>query len=157
MPDEQFRSDPWPAGGGWAERPPVPPSTAGRTDWPGQPAFRPLKHSELGFFSSALAILSIVLCVGYWGLIVTALGLAAQNRMPPPKDSPVPMIAGLMGIGAGLVALVGTILGIVGVTVGNRKKLFAWIGLGLNGALLLGCAGVFCLGLASIFMRAGAR
>jgi len=118
----------------------------------------PQKHSELGIVATVLALLSLLLCGGYWTLIFIFVGsIGGPNAQPMPRNSPVPMAAGLMGIGAGVLALIGTILGIIGVVMANRKKLFAWIGLAINGLLLLGCAGVFCLGFASLALRAGAR
>ncbi len=55
-----------------------------------------------------------------------------------PDDDPRIMTVGFFLIAGGGMSLIGGILGLVGVLVSGRKKLYAGIGLGFNSCIILG-------------------
>ena len=57
------------------------------------------------------------------------------------------MVVGLFFLLNLAAALVGLVLGIVGAAVGNRNKLLAGLGIGLNSLLFVGLIGLMILGL----------
>jgi hypothetical protein len=109
----------------------------------------PQKHSELGIASLIVGVISILLFVGYIGLaVIFTAGRPAGS--PPPRDSPMAIIAGFMGIGAFGLSLIGTILAIIGACLSNRNKLFVWIGLASNLVTILACGALICLAVIGI-------
>jgi hypothetical protein len=100
------------------------------------------KHSGFGIASFIIGISMGVMEVG---LIVTAAVLVQQGRS---SQAPGMEIAGCFML-LGLLACVGGVVsGIVGIKQADRKKLFAVIGLCINGLILLSVLGLMVLGLA---------
>jgi hypothetical protein len=85
-----------------------------------------LPHSGLGIAATLIAVfagLGMLAAVGYAGY----LGVEAGGN-PSPEDPQV-MAAGLAMLAAGALLALGGLLGIAGLFVGQRRRLFAWIGL----------------------------
>jgi hypothetical protein len=105
---------------------------------------RPEPHSGPGIASFILALLSGfgVLCV-----LILAGVLAVRAGGELDEESPEAMLVGgamLLGL---VVALVGAILGVVGLCQQHRKKIFAVLGLCFNLLVLLGAAGLVVVGI----------
>ncbi len=128
------------------------------------------QHSKLGIASFVIALVSVLMIVVSIIIAIAAISEMANNpefaeTMQNIADAYNPaninmefleseqfgslviMLFGtvILMIGALIVSLVGAILGIVGVTSKNRRKVFAIIGLVLNGIVLLGGTGFFVL------------
>src|SRR5436190_4600376 len=87
-------------------------------------------HSGLGIASCIIA-----LCVMLFGVILLTIDRLMEASRPGgiKEDSAEAMVIGFLvflDLGA---ALVGLVLGIVGAAMGNRNKLFAGLGIGING------------------------
>ncbi|WP_019638378.1 hypothetical protein [Paenibacillus fonticola] len=97
---------------------------------PSQPLTR-LKHSGLGITSF---VMSIVALLGYFVsifLIIAALGQVLDDPAhieAAMVESPAAILGVLAMMGAGLLNLIALILGIIGLVIKNRKKVFAIIG-----------------------------
>ena len=98
-------------------------------------------HSTIGILSFLAAILSGVSILGLFG----AAGLVAANGGDVGEDSPEAILAGL-GLFAGMgVALLGLILGVIGLNQG-ANKLFPTLGTSISGVVLLGSVALLCAG-----------
>jgi hypothetical protein len=104
---------------------------------------RELPHSGPGVASFILGLLSgfAVLCV-----LVLAGVLAMQAGGDIDEESPEALLVGGALLVSLLVALVGAVLGGVGLAQRHRKKIFAVLGLCFSLLVLLGAAGVLVLG-----------
>jgi hypothetical protein len=102
-------------------------------DWP---------HSGVGVASFIIGILVLLLGLAGMGLAVVAAVQAQRSGHPPAAA----MVGGMLIIGAVILALAGTGLGIGGVCQRHRKKVFGIIGLCINGLALLGGLGIMLLG-----------
>lgn len=121
----------------------------------GQPA--QLKHSGLGISSFVLAIISILVFI--IGIIMVVAASADFVNMSP-SEIESEMMAGAGGdfaaiVGAGLllmlaigISIIGLILGIIGLVIKNRKKIFGILGVVLNGLMVLGIVFLMIIGLA---------
>ena len=105
---------------------------------------RELPHSGPGVASFILGLLSGVAVVG---VLVLAGVLAMRTGGDLDEESPEALLVGGALLIALLAALVGAILGGIGLAQQHRKKLFAVIGLCFNLLVLLGAAGVLVLGM----------
>ena len=115
-------------------------------------------HSRLGISSFVLGVLAVValilLVVVTPFLFSSALeGVDPQSLDPQDLngDSPVVVIAGLVGLGflvSILLNLVGLGLGIAGLVQRRRRRLFAAIGTALNGLVVLGVIALFAVSFA---------
>jgi hypothetical protein len=101
----------------------------------------PQKHSGVGIASFVLAIVAVV---GELVLITVAAVLVQQGKS---QRSPAMMVTGCLLIAGLGVCVVGAILGIVGLFLPNRKKVFAILGLCFNGMILLAVLGLMVIGL----------
>ncbi len=104
------------------------------------------RHSGVGIASFVTGIIALLLFIGAIGVVLVAV-VSTRHARQPPQALLVPV--GLMVIGSGLMALVGTGLGIGGCCQRERKKVFAILGLVINGFLLLAGIGLMLVGLAS--------
>lgn len=105
----------------------------------------PLKHSGLGIASFVLALIGILLfivcivaIIGTVASMVDSSGRIAD--METLENGSLLMAIGFAGfgiLGAAILNLVGLILGIVGLVIKDRKKVFAIIGTILNGLCVL--------------------
>jgi hypothetical protein len=144
MPDDQFTNKPLPAGGGRAERQPVAGQLPGGPDLSGADSIQELKHSELGKIACSLGVFAQLL---FFSCI--AVAYLIQQGYAPARDAlfaTVTMIE-VMGFAALVLGLMGTILAIVGLVMGNRKKQYAWLGLATCLLPLLACGGISCAAL----------
>ncbi|RIX52413.1 hypothetical protein D3P08_13125 [Paenibacillus nanensis] len=125
--------------------------------YPGGGQLAPLKHSGLGIASFVLAIVSILaLIIG----IIMSVAAAANYMNVSPSDIESEILAGsgeefAAFVGAGLLmmlsiglSIIGLVLGIIGLVIKNRKKIFGIIGVILNALLILGLVLLMALGLA---------
>ena len=103
---------------------------------------RTLLHSGPGIVSTALGVLAILVI---FLTIVAAGAMAAKNDDLPDNDPRIITVGAFVLAGAGL-AVVGGILGLVGVLVRGRNKLFAAVGLSVNGCVVLGVVLLCILG-----------
>ncbi|GGN92143.1 DUF4064 domain-containing protein [Saccharibacillus kuerlensis] len=113
-----------------------------------------LKHSGLGIASFVLSLISIAL---YIVCFVAIIGIFASIANSPEQilnnfDSMEPGgevlaigLAGLGLLGSALLNFIGLILGIVGLVMKDRKKVFAIIGTVLNGLCLLIGGGIIVI------------
>lgn len=124
------------------------------SDHPGQPV--PLKHSGLGISSFVLAIVSIfALIIGI--ILIVAASADFVNMSPAEIESEMMAGAGeefATILGAGLlmmlsvgISIIGLILGIIGLVIKNRKKIFGILGVVLNGLMVLGIVFLMIIGL----------
>lgn len=104
---------------------------------------QPLKHSGLGIASFAVAILS---GIGDF-LFLIVVGVIGASNPNIDDTSPLAMVVGLFLFALVGISFIGLGLGIVAVILPNRNKLFAWLGLVFNALVLLGVAGLVCVGL----------
>jgi len=106
---------------------------------------RELPHSGAGIASCVLALFA-VLAGGFAMVLAAVVGFddieAAINA-----EEPEAMLAGMLLLGAGLFALIGLVLAIAGLLQRDRNKLFAILGLCLNGLFFLCGLGMTVVGL----------
>ncbi len=103
----------------------------------------PQKHSGLGIASF---ILAMVVGIGMFILIVIAGVMESRTPGGIDENAPEAVVLGLLLIGGMLLALVGGVLGLVGLFVGDNKRVFAALGLAFNVLILLGVVGLMILG-----------
>jgi len=114
-------------------------------DWDYDRPDQPLKHSGMGIASCLIA-----LGAGLFEFIfVVIAGVMASSPQGVDENSPEAIVLGLFILGGLLAAVVGGVLGIVGATQANRNKLFAVLGLCLNGVIVVGVLGLMVLGMAA--------
>lgn len=147
-----------------SEQPYNNPYASSRSSYPFSPPKEdgPMKQSGLGIASFILALVTVLLVVGSiisatmfvsgvagdtQGFLNEIEKMEEQNTIPSEFVSI--MIAGLCMIASIGIALIGLILGIVGAVQKNRRKVFAIIGIVLNGLIVLGAAGIVIIGLLS--------
>jgi hypothetical protein len=103
------------------------------------------KQSGLGITSF---VMSLVVGVGEFVLIAIAGIMTASSpggRMD--SKSPEAIVLGLLLLAGMGVAVLGLILGIVALFTPDRGKIFAWLGVAFNGAILLGVMALMVIGL----------
>jgi hypothetical protein len=106
----------------------------------------PLKHSGLGIASTVIAVVAGLVMLGTFGY-AGYVGMNEPSGQLSETD-PRAMLIGFLMIGAMVVLLLGGILGVAGLFVGERKRVFAWVGVVLNALPILGGLGLIILGLA---------
>ncbi|AZK48165.1 hypothetical protein [Paenibacillus lentus] len=115
---------------------------------PGQPSAR-RKHSGLGIASF---VMSIIALLGYFiafFLIIAAVGQAIQDPAYIEEtitNDPAAIMGTLAIFGAAIINLIALILGIVGLIIKNRKKVFAIIGTVLSSLSVLLIVFLFIVG-----------
>jgi hypothetical protein len=103
-----------------------------------------IRHSGVGIASfviglfAAVATLAIIAYAGY-------VEVSTPGGMD--EKSPVAMLIGVLIFAAGGLLLLGIMLGGAGLFQSDRRKLFAWLGLLVNGFVLAGAVGIVMLGL----------
>jgi hypothetical protein len=105
---------------------------------------QPLPHSGMGIASCIIGA-----CAFFLGIVlfVIAAMMEASNPNAFDEESPQAFFLGLLLLLDVSASLVGLVLGIVGVAIGNRNKLFAGLGIGLNALIFLGLIAVSVIGL----------
>jgi hypothetical protein len=90
-------------------------------------------HSKVGIASFVMGLL-----VGLGELVLVVIAGVMETSTPGGMDDKDPKVAilGLLLLGGLFLALVGAILGVVGLFEKNRKRLFAVLGLIFNGLIL---------------------
>lgn len=126
---------------------PMDPTFATDPTFAADPSYEPspvaLRHSGAGIASFIIA-----LAVGLVELVgVIGAGVMVSRNPDVANDSPVAMSLGLAICGGVLLGLVGVVLGIVGLVMRQRRRVFAIIGLVINGLILVGIGGLMVLGL----------
>ncbi len=106
----------------------------------------PLKHSGFGISSFIISLASGLLA---FAMVVVAGIMESRTPGGMDEESPEAMVVGLGIILAGLLAVLGAVLGIVGCTLPNRNKIFAILGAIFNALVVLGLLGLIVLGLAA--------
>ncbi len=104
-----------------------------------------LPHSGPGLASFFISILAWVTVLGAFGF-AGYLGARQQGGPPPPQEQL--MIVGFVMMGGSALFIVGAILGLVGVLLPNRKKVFAILGLVFSLLPVFACVGLMVLGVA---------
>ena len=105
-----------------------------------------MPHSGPGLASFGFALLGWITLVGTFGF--TAFVVQGRSPAQPPIAIGVAAIAGMALLSAGIV------LGLVGVLLPNRKKVFAILGLVFSLLPVVSCGGLIALGL---LLAAGAK
>ncbi|MGH3147182.1 MAG: hypothetical protein ACRDTR_15405 [Rubrobacter sp.] len=112
-------------------------------------------HSRMGVASFVIAIVATVVIVGLFVVGGVVAASAFQNVDPqtldPESVQNSPAFAGLALIGIGvfgclILYVVGLGLGIAGLIQNTRRRLFAALGTGLNGLVLIAFVALFALG-----------
>lgn len=114
----------------------------------------PNKHSGLGISSFILALVSML---GLVIAFIVSVAAAAQFINVDPVDIQSSIMEGgeelSSFIGAGLLMLlaicisfIGLLLGIIGIFIKNRKKVFSIIGTALNGLIVIGTVLMMAIG-----------
>ena len=105
-----------------------------------------LRHSGLGIGALVIGLVAIV------GLVVTfvcvAAIMASTGHISDPS-SPVAILVGLAIVICMLAALIGVVIGLVGMFQRDRKKVFAHIGFGINVAIVVVVIAIIALGIAA--------
>lgn len=111
-------------------------------------------HSRLGIASLIIGIIAGLVTVA--GFVVAGFvymqhpeieNLQVEPGQPPPPELIGPIFAMMCPVCSGvMLALLGLILGIVGISMRGRIKLFAIIGTIINGLILLGFAALIVIG-----------
>jgi hypothetical protein len=109
------------------------------------PVVEPIKHSGLGIAATILAILAGAALVGVF-IYAGMLGMEQGGQLS--ETDPRVMTIGFLAIAAMCLLVLGAILGIAGLFVGQRKRVFAWVGLVLNVLPLLAGIALVVIGLA---------
>ncbi len=117
-----------------------------RDDYRDREEPRDLPESGMGITS---LFISIVVGIGMFALVAIATAMTMNQPQPPRNDDPAMVIVGLGIIGGCGLALVGLVLGIVGATQANRRRLCGILGSIFNGLILLGVGALMCIGLAA--------
>lgn len=102
------------------------------------------KQSGLGIASFIIALVGGFVMFAVFG-IAGYLEHTMDGGMT--EESPEAVLVGLAMMGDGLLVLLGLGLGIAGLFQSDRKKLFAILGLALNGLIVLGAAGLVAIGM----------
>lgn len=106
---------------------------------------RELPHSGWGITSTCIGIAAGV--VGILDIIIAGL-LATNQGGELDENSKEAMVVGcVIFISLGM-AFFGLLMGIAGVVLPDRKKLFAYVGLAINALVLFGLGGLMCIGMA---------
>lgn len=103
-----------------------------------------MKHSRLGIVSF---IMGLVIGLSEFAMIIIAGVLEITTPGGVDEQSPQVMLLGLVIIAGMLGALVGAVLGIIGLTERNRYKAFPVLGLAFNGLILLGVIALMVIGM----------
>ena len=111
----------------------------------------PRRHSPVGVVSFVLSVMS---GLALFGLVVAATVMAAREQgrveaQPLDENSPQLVLIGLVFALSLFGAFVGLGLGVGGLFQNSHKRLFAILGLCLNGFILLAVGGLVALGMAS--------
>jgi hypothetical protein len=106
---------------------------------------RELPHSGVGIASCVLALFA-VLAGGFSMVLAAAVGFD-DIEAAIEAEEPEAMLAALLFLGGGLITLIGLTLGIAGMLQRDRNKLFAILGLCLNGLLFLCGLGMTLVGM----------
>ena len=138
-------------------------STLPANDIPGQnteqespsPEFQPpLKHSGPGIASF---VISLVALLGYIisFIIVGVMASSILNEFGELSNdsSQAFLFLGLAILGLAALNVIGVVLGIIGISIRNRRKIFGIIGTIINGVIIL----VFMLLITTILVNAGAQ
>ena len=96
---------------------------------------RDLPHSGVGMASCVLALLAVL--IGAFAMVLVADVGPDEIEAAIEAEEPEAVLAMLLFVGAGLVSLIGLVLAIAGLLQQDRNKLFAILGLCLNGLLFL--------------------
>ena len=105
----------------------------------------PGKHSGFGIASASLAAFSLP----YFFVVFAVAGFHSMRTGGQPGDLFNFVIGMLVFLGMGI-CLVGAALGVVGLFQGNRKRVFAVLGLIVNTAVGLGVALLVAAGIAKV-------
>lgn len=97
-------------------------------------------HSGLGIASFIIAIFSVLMIVAMFVIVATMMADRPQMARPD-KNDPNLAIVGVFGCGGTGLALIGAVLGLVGILLPDRKKVFAILGLIFN-VLVVGIVGL---------------
>ena|SRR5580765_1660412 len=92
-------------------------------------------HSIIGIASFFAALAAGILEMGV--VIISAI-MDSQDPVGLDEDSPQAIVLGLAFVGGMFVNIMGLILGIVALFERRSNKTFAWLGLGIGAAVLLG-------------------
>ena len=142
-PHEPFRDDPYPL----SDEPPVAPAARGYTsEAPVQyMSPTPLKHSGFGIASF---ILTLLFGLMMFGAIVMAGVMEASSPGGMDEESPEAIIVGLAILACGAGEILALVLGIVGLLIQGRRKVFAILGVCFSAVTLVGFLGLMLVGLA---------
>jgi hypothetical protein len=142
MADDNYTDIPRKGGNDWQT-----PTAADKASLISAPS--PIKHSELGIIALVLGTVAVLLYAGY----IASFALYVPDQ-PPRSFVPSPFTGGWLFVAYLIVSLAAVPVGIVGVCLSNRKKLFAWLGLCVSLLPLLTCLGMVCF---VLFLRLVAR
>jgi hypothetical protein len=106
---------------------------------------RELPHSGVGIASCVLALLAVL--IGAFAMALAADVGFDDIEAAIDAGEPQAMLAALLVIGAGFLSLVGVALAIAGLLQRDRNKLFAILGLCLNGLFFLCGFGLMLIGM----------
>lgn len=114
---------------------------------------RDLKHSGPGIASFVIALFTIIgYAVSFMYVAVRASSFLNENNKLNADSAEMIMYLGLAVLILAAVNVIGSVIGIIGLTLRNRRKVFAVTGTIINAVILL----VFMLLIASVLVNAGA-
>lgn len=111
----------------------------------------PLKHSGPGIASFVIGLVAIVGYILIFFIAAMALNDSIEVLTPLQAEElalhPAVILASLAILVCLILNLAGGILGIIGLVLKNRKKVFAIIGMLLNGIIILAFIGLILVGM----------
>jgi hypothetical protein len=107
-----------------------------------------LPHSGIGMASFATALLA---GVGAACAVIVLIAVDAAQQVPGADDEMWEVLAGLMFIGCGALAIAGFTLGLIGSFQHERQPTFAILGSVVNALVLVGMGIAVCAGILADF------
>jgi len=106
-----------------------------------------LPHSGVGIASLICGVLA---AIAEAVTFIVVIVMVIKNPQGPPDEQSAEMMAiGGVFCGGFVLNLIGGVLGVAALAVPNRNKLFAILGLVINGLMILAVAGLMLLGMAA--------
>ncbi|MDX2175928.1 MAG: hypothetical protein SF028_05600 [Candidatus Sumerlaeia bacterium] len=112
------------------------------------------KHAIGGMVGTALGVLA-VLMMGIGVVVSQVIGAKYGGDPMAAQGDPLAIFSGFLLLGGMAAGLLGVVASIIGFFERDRKRLFAWIGLGINGLPLCCVGALTALGVAALLSMGG--
>ena len=112
------------------------------------------KHAIGGMVGTGVGVLAVVM-MGIGVVVSQVIGAKYGGDPMAAQGDPVAMVSGFLLLAGMAAGLLGVVASIIGFFERDRKRLFAWIGLGLNGLPLCCVGALTALGVAALLSMGG--